>query len=220
MLVAHLTVLRRGIRGPRRLRNAVLHEVLADLTEATEVYLGCGHDPVEAAGRAVRDFGDPAMAARGISEALEDTVRGRRARVIGWFAVSQLLLWCAIFLGGGSEPWSEREEPSGIDTSDLVATLFPWCAVVVAVVYCVATVLRRRGRITVRVGRSERALIAANLSLVSCGALALACSVGVRALVAPGSLSAPWMALAGCAVLALLARWSRQRLPRMTDPLD
>ncbi|HEV7974973.1 hypothetical protein [Amycolatopsis sp.] len=219
-LVAHLKVLRRGLRGPRRLRNALLHEVLADLVEATQTYLDCGHGPADAASRATRDFGDPEVAAYSFGEALRDTARNRRSRVIGSLAASQVLLWCAIFLGGSSEPWLERVEPEGADTSDLVATLGLSCVVVMAALCGAVALLRHGGRITVEVGRSERVLMAGNLTLVGCSAVALACSAGVRVLAAPGSLSVSSLVLTGCAVFVVLARWPWRRLPRMADPLD
>jgi hypothetical protein len=220
VLVAHLKVLRCGLRGPRRLRNALLHEVLADLVDATETYLDCGHGPADAARRATRDFGDPVVAATVLGDTLRDTARDRRARVIGSLAVSQVLLWCAIFLGGSSEPWLERVEPEGVDTSDLVATLGLSCVVAVAALCGVVALLRHGGRITAKAGRSERVLIAGNLTLVGCSAVALACSAGVRVQVAPGSLSASSLVLTGCAVFVVLARWPWRRLPRMADPLD
>jgi hypothetical protein len=198
----------------------MLHEVLADLVEATEVYLDSGHDPAGAAGQAVRDFGDPEAAARDFTEALWRTVQSRRIRVIRSLAASQVLLWCAIFLSGSSEPWSERVEPLGIDTADLVATLCLSCAVGVAALHSAATFLRRKDRITGSASGNGRVLTTANFTLMGGSAVALACSAGVRVQVAPNSLSESSLVLAGCAVLVLLARWPWRRPPRMADPLD
>lgn len=220
VVVTHVRELRQGMGGPRCQRNAVLHEVLADLTDATEAYLASGCAPVDAATKAVRDFGDPVRAAAGISEVLRETVQVRRSRVVGSLAMSMALVWCATFLSGAREPWSERVEPLGVDTSDTVATVSVVGAAAVALLCGTVAFLRRRGRITARVSRGERVVTMVNVTLLVCSALVLAESIGVRVDRAPWSWSGWSLGLAGCAVLVLWVGVPRHRLPRMADPFD
>ncbi|HEX6497787.1 MAG TPA: permease prefix domain 1-containing protein [Micromonosporaceae bacterium] len=95
------------LRGPRRFRTDLLDEARDSLLDAAEAYVDAGLPPIEAARRAIADFGTYADVLPSYQEELA-VAQGRRTALLITLALPLLYLLAPLMWWRGAQPHSTR----------------------------------------------------------------------------------------------------------------
>jgi len=217
VIESYLRQVRYRISPPGAVEHAddVLDELRDHLLCDAEQLVANGVEPRSAAQRAVLNLGMADELARGL---LSELVRPHLRRLTTTLLLLGLgagAVWTAVLAVGPDEPWTERNEPSPVVFFEAAGQWAATLTLFVAVlgVLFVSASRRIRVGVTLRAVLQRGALCACWLSLLLGAATAaqLAGYLSVRAVLAPGSLAWPELAVAG--VLTLVA------VPVLAKPL-
>jgi hypothetical protein len=216
MIERYLAEVAGCLPGPRRARAAIVAEFRSGLLDAADAYHAAGLSPVQAAGRAVAEFGDPAEVAAAFRPEIAASQARRVVLIVLVTGPLVGLLWVATALTSDlgirfAPPWHWTGVPP-----ELLAGL---CLVAVAVAvtaWAIVVGIVTTGRLTrwlvIRPRRAPTAAAIAGFGAVGADALGLAL-LAAELIAAPGRLSPLLAAAATAASIAriVLARRGAQR---------
>jgi hypothetical protein len=160
----YLAAVTAGLPGPARSHAAIVAELRSGLMDATDAYRSAGLPPAQAAGAAVKDFGDPGQVADGFRA---EIAAGQARRVsITLLAAGPVvgLLWIAATVAShGARSWQWLDQSPALLRAGACLAVAVIAAQVAAVLLGVAATGRLTRWLPVRPRRAPTAAVVAGL---------------------------------------------------------
>lgn len=193
----YLAALDRALRGPARVKAALLAEAADGLYDTVSAYREAGLSPADAADRAVEEFGSVPVLVPSYQRELSLEYARRTAVLVLWGLPFLLVLWHVAWVNSPGKPWVGTSlAPTVARVSGVAVTLL---------ILMVAGALPFTGRASrwVRVGDRLVGIVG---WLTTATAVTMAVSLGVMFGVCPRGATWPPMLIVGLVTVALLGK--------------
>jgi hypothetical protein len=199
----HLAALDRALRGPAKVKAALLAEAADGLYDTVSAYREAGLSPADAASRAVDEFGSVPVLVPSYQRELSLEYARRTAVLVLWGLPFLLVLWHVAWVTSPGQPWV------GTSVAPTVAKVSGVAVSLLILLMAGALPLTGRASRWVRVG--DR-LVRAVGWLTTATAVTMAVSLTVMLVICPRGAGWPPIPIVGVVTMALLGRLARAGL--------
>ncbi|MFL6073951.1 MAG: permease prefix domain 1-containing protein [Mycobacteriales bacterium] len=199
----YLAALDRALRGPAKVKAALLAEAADGLYDTVSAYRDAGLSPADAAGRAVDEFGPVPVLVPSYQRELSLEYARRTAVMVLWGLPFLLVLWHVAWVTSPGKPWV------GASLAPVVARVSAVAVTLLVLMVAGALPLTGRASRYVRVGGRLVGIVG---WLTTATAVTMAASLAVMVGACPRGAVWPPVPIVGVVTVALLGKLARAGL--------